>query len=382
MSEPRMDSIAAGDEGMRKLIERLVFVSVRGLPHMFRSDEHTFSYTRFRRGSGAVELSGRSLRYGAIVLLGACYLPEEAQRPIFGGESADEFCGRLISQLDDVQNLGDVALVTWAAAQLVHPQLKLALKRLRNLTEASSNPFVVEQAWVVSALSTALRSIDSEQEARKAGDLLVSAFPAHAGSFPHLTRPGGAPWYRAHVGCFADQVYPIQALSRLHAALGNAQALEVANRCAQQICRVQGDAGQWWWHYDSRTGKVIEGYPVYSVHQDSMAPMALLDLIDAGGDDYSENIRRGLLWMESAREVGHSLIDDDLELIWRKVARREPSKLSRGLRAVLSRLHPDRRLGFLDTLLPPTTVDWESRPYHLGWVLHTWLTGPGVGSAV
>ena len=61
------------------------------------------------------------------------------------------------------------------------------------------------------------------------------------------------------------------------------------------ICELQGPDGQWWWHYDTRTGKVVEGYPVYSVHQDSMAPMALLDLEDAGGPQHSEAITRGLV---------------------------------------------------------------------------------------
>ena len=34
----------------------------------------------------------------------------------------------------------------------------------------------------------------------------------------------------------------------------------------------------------------------------------------------------------------------------------------------------DLRLEFLDPMFPPRSQDWESRPYHLGWVLHAWLT--------
>ena len=101
--------------------------------------------------------------------------------------------------------------------------------------------------------------------------------------------------------------------------------------------------------------------------------MALLDLHDAGGPDLSEHIRRSLRWMERAPEIDRTLIDEQAQVIWRKVARREPRKLVRSLRAVAARIHPSLRLGLLDTLCPPTEVDWESRPYHLGWVLHTWL---------
>jgi hypothetical protein len=175
------------------------------------------------------------------------------------------------------------------------------------------------------------------------------------------------------VACFADQVYPIQALARYHSSFGHAPSLAAANRCAEQICELQGDAGQWWWHYDARNGRVIEGYPVYSVHQDAMGPMALLDIAEAGGANFGDEIRLGVSWMQRAPEVGHSLIDEDQRVIWRKVARREPRKLVRGIRAVASRVREDLRLDLLDPLFPPTVVDYESRPYHLGWVLHTWL---------
>jgi hypothetical protein len=175
------------------------------------------------------------------------------------------------------------------------------------------------------------------------------------------------------VASFADQVYPIQALSRYHAACDDRNALMDATRCAEQICALQGSDGQWWWHYDSRNGRVIEGYPVYTVHQDAMGPMALFDLHEAGGPDFSDAIGRGLGWMVTAAEVGHSLICDDLDVIWRKVGRAEPNKLLRAVRAGASRLHDGIRLQVLDRMFPPTRIDYECRPYHLGWVLDTWL---------
>jgi hypothetical protein len=116
---------------------------------------------------------------------------------------------------------------------------------------------------------------------------------------------------------------------------------------------------------------VLEGYPVYAVHQDSMAPMALFALHDAGGRDFRENAARGLSWLGASPELqGGTLIDRGAGLIWRKVARREPRKLARYLQAAASRIHPSLRVPGLDRLLPPTAVDDEDRPYHLGWILH------------
>jgi hypothetical protein len=369
---PRIERIAGGDPARRALIERMVSVSRDGLPGMFRPEHSGFAHTRRRTPDGRIELRGENLRYGAIVLLGARHLPEAAQREIFGGADAFEHCGALLGRAASIANLGDQALLVWAAAELRHPDLGHGLTRLLELLPAEGAVPTVELAWTLSALAAA----GSEpRRAASVRDRLIRAFSTAAGVFPHGAGPGAGAGLRGHVACFADQVYPIQALARHHRVTGDAEALAAAARCAERICEQQGAAGQWWWHYDARTGRVIEGYPVYSVHQDAMGPMALLDLAEAGGPDFADAVRRGVDWMREAPEVGHSLIDDANGVIWRKVARRDPRKLVRGLRAGSTRLHPALRLGWLDAAFPPTVVDWESRPYHLGWVLHTWLGG-------
>lgn len=121
----------------------------------------------------------------------------------------------------------------------------------------------------------------------------------------------------------------------------------------------------------SQNGEVIEGYPVYAVHQDAMAPMALSTLHEAGGGDFREAIRRGFGWLAASPELrGGSLIDEGAGVIWRKVARREPAKLARALQATATTIHPALRVPWLSSTLPPGTVDYEDRPYHLGWLLY------------
>jgi hypothetical protein len=167
--------------------------------------------------------------------------------------------------------------------------------------------------------------------------------------------------------------YSIQALSRYHRIVHDEAALAAANRAADRICELQGPDGQWWWHYDARTGLLVEGYPVYSVHQDAMGPMCLLDLAEAGGRDHTDSIRNGLRWMARAPEVNCSLIDDERSVIWRKVHRGDAAKIVRGVRAAGSRLHSSLQIRLLDRLFPPDRVEYESRPYHAGWALDTWL---------
>jgi hypothetical protein len=191
--------------------------------------------------------------------------------------------------------------------------------------------------------------------------------------FPHVV-DGKSSWPRAHVGSFADQIYPLQALARLHHSAADPEAMSVAETLADAVCKSQGQTGQWWWHYDARTGDPVEGYPVYSVHQHAMAPMALLDLADAGGTDHLDAICRGLRWLASPPETTESLVLCNPPTTWRKVARSDPAKVVRGFRAAATAIHPGTRLRLLDRVFPPGKVDHECRPYELGWLPLAWLS--------
>lgn len=370
---PRTGLLAELHDNLEREALDLVALSIRGLRRMYGGPDAGFPYALRRGADGSIASLGRSDRYEAIALLGLRWLAEPVQRSVLGGESAAERCGTLIERGGRPGDLGDAAVIAWAAAELGHPRLRQALGRARQLAaeQEQGRSFTVESAWWLSALAAARGEVRAEA-AREAERLLAAQ--GSGGLFPHRlgTAAGGL---RAHVGCFADQVYPIQALARHHRAFGDETALEAATRCAERICALQGPAGQWWWHYDVRDGSLLEGYPVYSVHQDAMGPMCLLDLSDAGGGRFDEAIRASLRWMARPAEVSHSLVDEAEDLIWRKVGRRDPRKLVRISRALASRFVPGARLRFLDAAFAADQVDYESRPYHLGWVLATWLGG-------
>ena len=169
----------------------------------------------------------------------------------------------------------------------------------------------------------------------------------------------------------------MQALARAAARTGNRDWLAAANRTAARICELQGDHGQWWWHYDDRDGNVVEAFPVYSVHQHAMAPMVLFDLWEAGGDDHRGEIDRGVRWLDTHPEVVEELVSERSGLVWRKVGRREPPKAARAVHAATTAVRPGTRVPGLDRVLPPAVVDHECRPYELGWLLYAWLPGGG-----
>ena len=368
----RAGQLADHDPQGAVLLERLLRVAFLRLPEQHTDGEFVFTVTGTRAPGGGWQLqpAGTSLRYGAITALGLLHAPEPEQRQVLAGQTGDDLVGKLAKRLDEITGLGDAALVCWAAAEARHGELPHALERLRELDRLGLPVDVVSAAWVVSALVAARPHADVEQHLAAARGRLLAARGAVA--YPHTTSDG--PWYRAHVGSFADQVYPIQALARLHGSAGDPEALATAEAVAGVICGAQGGAGQWWWHYDSRTGGVVEGYPVYSVHQHAMAPMALLDLADAGGTSHIDAICRGLGWLAARPETDAELVLDEPPITWRKVGRGDKRKLVRGLRAAATRVRPGMRVPLLDRLYRPGPVDHECRPYELGWLLLTWLS--------
>ena len=307
LQSARLGLLADGAPADAALLDRLLRIAQLRLAEQHHHGEFVFTVTGEARPGGGWELrrAGTSLRYGAITALGLLRLPEPDQRTVLAGMTAEDLVGHLAKQIDEISGLGDAALVCWAAAECGHADTEHALQRLAALDETQRPVDVVSAAWVVSALTAARPLADVERQLAAARQRLLAARgPA---VYPHTTGPD-TPWYRAHVGSFADQVYPIQALARLHRSADDPEALAVAGTVAGAICSAQGAGGQWWWHYDSRTGAVVEGYPVYSVHQHAMGPMALLDLADAGGDGHLDAIRRGLRWLagppESAGRAG------------------------------------------------------------------------------
>jgi hypothetical protein len=354
---------------MGHLLGELRQLSLGALSRMFLPDDKMF-YHCIRRGPNGDQPEGVSRRYTAIALIGLATESDADATAACGGVSVGDVCSRLLSDVDSVDNIGDVALTLWAAALLDHPDGRSALTRLKSLDPVRGTHPTVEVAWCLTALSAKPTYTDADTLAAQIAKRIIASYPAECDVFPHWPNSAPKPFARAHISCFADMVYPVQALSYYYLATQDAPALEAAKRGGQHMIDHQGAEGQWWWHFDCRTGKVVEGFPVYSVHQDSMAPMALFALQDAAGVDPRPAVEKGLEWLVASPEIdGKSLIDRDAGMVWRKVARHEPAKMVRGVQAMASKVHPNLRAP-VNSIFRPGFVDYECRPYHLGWILH------------
>ncbi|WP_127753353.1 hypothetical protein [Devosia sp. 1566] len=357
----------------RERLPRLCSLAVDGLRHMALPNmrfPHTMRSTDARKAA-APRPEGDNLRYTINVAQGLAWMPETVQRGVLHGHSARELAQSCIDRAAQSREPGAVALAAWAAAETAGIFARNLYDILVEILAESESVELVPCAWALTA-AIAGQHLGDTRRVKDLAWIMLRDAQSPSGVFPHVTPVSAGGWVRGHVGSFADQVYPIQAMARLGYADDNIAALRAADACAARIVELQGSAGQWWWHYDTRDGSVVEGYPVYSVHQHAMAPMALLDLLDAGGQDHRAAIVKGLGWLDDHPETDQPMISEQHSVIWRKVARTEPPKLARRIAAGTTALKKGWHLPGLDAVLRPGKIDYECRPYEFGWLLYAW----------
>ena len=124
---------------------------------------------------------------------------------------------------------------------------------------------------------------------------------------------------------------------------------------------------------DVRSGGSFDAYPVFSVHQDSMAMLFLLPAYDLGEPRTAEAIEQSLAWGFGANELGIDFYPRSPFLAHRSVERGERApRPRRYARSLVYRVRP-RPARFAQT---GVHLNPESRSYHLGWILYVWAGRP------
>ena len=328
---------------------------------------------------------GISPRYSAIALIGARAAERRGWRTELPLDDAEAM---LASLAPGLSNVGDVALALWASLDGSRAASRALARRLCESLERDDAPgrhATMELSWSIVALDLygAAFPEDTERTATVAEsvvrELLEAFHPAgHLFSYlsPRLRAPSPKVWFYRRFGTFANQIYPIYALSRHHALAGAARALEAARFCAQRVCSLQGPLGQWWWTYDVRRGAVAERFPVFSVHQAGMGPMALQQLERAGGPSLREPIARGLDWLDRKNELRTAFFDAKPGRIKRSIRRRGARRLLYHWNVLRSAVGMSPASGSLDGANGLEVLD-ECRSYEAGWALTYLCEEPG-----
>jgi hypothetical protein len=175
--------------------------------------------------------------------------------------------------------------------------------------------------------------------------------------------------YRRHLVSFGSLVYFLRAMHEAAITLGDIHAMQLFERGVDKALALQGSDGEWPWMLDNRTGATVDPYPVFAVHQDSMAMLFLHPAEDRGHVGSSEAIDRSLEWIFGANELGRRMFSEQPFFAYRSIERDE--SLPR-LRRYARSMRPRRTRSESWPVPRRVRLNDECRSYHLGWLLYVW----------
>jgi hypothetical protein len=341
-------------------------IAITRLPELQTADGLFRATPGLDASAGTVSRS-RSLRAGAIVLLGLQRADEVGLEHPF---STGALRTRVLGDLGGPDaGPGELGLALWAesradggavneitgqiAAGLPRGFERIPLKRL---------------AWLVSGLTEASTRVGGGPELDSMLQRAESALLARATDTGFMSdlhhRIGGG------LTPVSGQFHTLTALCQLKRAGRGPAAGDRADSLLSALLGIQRDDGSWPAIVDPVRGEAAALYPVFTVTQVALAPIALRLCRETGlGGDTEAATDAGIAWAGGNNALGFDLVHEKEARLDRGIMpRRKPGAVSRGFTTAARRIRgrlpePDRA----DLILDP-----EVSSEDLGWVLEAW----------
>lgn len=169
---------------------------------------------------------------------------------------------------------------------------------------------------------------------------------------------------------FGYIAYFLKAIHHFAATFNDSSIKAIFKEAVKRVLALQGENGEWPWFINSSTGKILDWYQIYSVHQDSMAMLFLLPAFDMGVEGAEEAICRSYRWLFGNNELNKYLILKEPLFIYRSIKRKESfEKEMRSLRTIKNSIFNKQAKRVPSQKL---IIDKVCRSYHLGWILYVW----------
>lgn len=369
----------------QELKPQLIEISIKFLEDSVNSDG--IFYNRIIQTEWGNEKKGYSLRYSIMALIGLFTAQKSGYEISLDLDKLKSNIFKRIKELPlmDLGNLLQLAAVTNDL-----DGFKSVMDFLQqNFSEADMlNQMTVGTAWLLTGLCLGEKKFPgatkNEKVIEQLKNRLLDSWLSNACLFcsgsGRMKNFIAAKTYQS-IGCFADQVYPIIALSEFYQNKADSMVKTILQKTTEKLIHLQGNFGEWFWIYDMKRGNVMEKYPVYSVHQDSMAPMAFFAAEETLGKSFDHVVEKGLNWFGKMTFDGSEIIDEKQNIIWRSIKRMGNNKSvfnSFGLNygglnlstkgKIFANIFLNRNIqnSHIDNLV----IDQETRPYHYGWILN------------
>lgn len=179
--------------------------------------------------------------------------------------------------------------------------------------------------------------------------------------------------YRRNVVSFGSLVYFLRAMREASETLGDERAQALFEGGVSSAISFQGPQGEWPWMIDCRVGRPFDSYPVFAVHQDSMAMLFLHPALDQGLPNVATAITRSLAWDFGENELGAKMFTERPFFAYRSIERAERApRVRRYVRSLGSRTGVAHEPRYVRR----TRINDECRSYNLGWILFVWSSRP------
>jgi hypothetical protein len=348
---------------------------VENLLATYDGEQGVFPYSS-RVAGGAILNDYRrpeALRYTVNTLLG---LGRAAKAGVPGVSAADvnemieTFVHRFAAKLESRADLGLlIVLLAENPAAAGDEAVHSALAALRHsVADRPADAFHMQDlAWIIWGAATAARSgmPRADELGRSATTLVKEHFVDPRSSLPrHSPR-----WYRRGLVSFGSVAYFLRAMHEAADVFADADAAVLFRDGVQRLISIQGPLGEWPWMIHVGRGKVVDPYPVFSVHQDSMAMLFLLPALDAGEPNVREAIDRSLAWVFGRNQLDVRFYRDHPFFAYRSIERAEGAPRLRRYLRFLSASLTGHEAAFGGARI---RLNDECRSYHLGWILFVW----------
>ena len=354
-------------------VSALKIMAAKALLALFDGTEMLFS-RRITLQARGFRREPASPRRTVITLLGLQCLADSGQRQPFDLESIEN---AVFQDLRWIKGIGDLGLLVQFAAEYNpgrlasladHFDLVTALESFPDGREARTAALSCFLAGISHAKLSCSDSLPDLTDAAVDTYRLLEENQGAGGIYAHAGLPGILQQpFSNRFGSIEDQMHAIYALTTFARAFEIEEPLADALNCANAIRALQGGKGQWWFLYDKRSPRVVNHYPVCSIYQNGMAPLALLALAEATGQKFDDAICSGLSWVAGANELGVDLRDWQHGIIWDSIEPR--SRITNFCEHAINLVQSSCRSDD-DNL----RIRFEARPDHFGWLLYA-LTG-------
>lgn len=373
-----------------RCVETLARVALAVLPQMVDRATGLFARKTLVSDAGEYLNSEPSLLYSATTLVGILAADRSGQARSLS-ETVSGCLDALHRQGMESRDAAMLAALVWASTLADDQRLERALDRLDSVLDPGTASSMQLGLALTAVSSAAGRLPDPRGRLpRRAAHLareLCNRFDSSGDVFAAQAkrrRPRDVAMSR--MTSFASQVYPIHGLSEATRLLGSRPPKEIALVC-NRLCEAQGPLGQWWWFYNLKRHAVVEPYPVYSVHQDAMAFMALAAAQRIGEGRYGEHLARGLEWVYGRNELQTPLVTETPPFIFRAIQRSGGAADSLAGWSRRQRYRAVRRSWIpypanCGSSSRDLEILRECRSYHLGWILYVAASLPASAAHV